>query len=499
MSGPYPAQKSGHRRHKHRDRGHHERGDWYAASSDTHPSSSQSGYQHAEYEEPFDANASFRGASSARESRYTSSQFIQGHGQSHYSAYAHDARAYEVTQESSSPPRYPERQSRVARPEPQRSPSPRYLSLAEEPSATLSDPSSSRKLLILDLNGTLVFRSPHASKAKTRGGFNRDHELPRLRPVHPRPYMPAFRSYLFAPQTKAWLDVMIWSSAQPHSVSSMVDRCFGHWKNELLAIWARDTLGLTEDNYRRKVQTVKDLSKPWQNTPQAHSALTTILLDDSPLKAVLQPYNHICIGEYSAERRAQDLASLEQEREWELFVAARAQVKADESGDRVELNSRKRQRKSKRQKKLETLAHDAGVTEPEHQYDETLLAVVGVLDAVKQQRNVAAWIRSGGLWHPTVEPVPAITNVRDAVSGPSEGVLEDAGDVVANPGNDAVTTVETSVPELNPPSHVKDASVTTIPSDSMWFEDVKTVAYWAERGRRALEGLGIPVEHGIDR
>lgn len=355
-----------------------------------------------------------------------------------------------------------------------------------------------------------------------------------------------------------------------------------------------------------------------QNTPQAHSALTTILLDDSPLKAVLQPYNHICIGEYSAERRAQDLASLEQEREWELFVAARAQVKADESavqenvvvpgtflssraddvrqeersedvaqektsrekrkrknkevyqdaiaqegpmqenayssssspsdstssllsnqdkgGDRVELNSRKRQRKSKRQKKLETLAHDAGVTEPERQYDETLLAVVGVLDAVKQQRNVAAWIRSGGLWHPTVEPVPAITNVRDAVSGPSEGVLEDAGDgvggiafddredgakrrrrkrrhrdaaasdkhadastVVANPGNDAVTTVETSVPELNPPSHVKDASVTTIPSDSMWFEDVKTVAYWAERGRRALEGLGIPVEHGIDR
>ena len=38
-----------------------------------------------------------------------------------------------------------------------------------------------------------------------------------------------------------------------------------------------------------------------------HSAQTTLLLDDSPLKAQLQSYNHVCIREYGAELRARDL------------------------------------------------------------------------------------------------------------------------------------------------------------------------------------------------
>ena len=89
--------------------------------------------------------------------------------------------------------------------------------------------------------------------------------------------MPTFKQYLFLGNregewtgegTKAWLDVMIWSSAQPHSVSDMVGKCFGvdngaqvedasninGWYSEndnenesddFVAIWARDTLGLS--------------------------------------------------------------------------------------------------------------------------------------------------------------------------------------------------------------------------------------------------------------
>jgi hypothetical protein len=68
--------------------------------------------------------------------------------------------------------------------------------------------------------------------------------------VHPRPYMGAFRAYLFAPQTRAWLDTMIWSSAQPHSVKDMVERCFGEDQDRLVAVWARDTLGLSSLEYR---------------------------------------------------------------------------------------------------------------------------------------------------------------------------------------------------------------------------------------------------------
>jgi hypothetical protein len=64
---------------------------------------------------------------------------------------------------------------------------------------------------------------------------------------------------------------MVWSSAQPHSVDDMVARCFDvvdgvevgveveeeegaerreKGRENLVAIWARDTLGLTEGEYR---------------------------------------------------------------------------------------------------------------------------------------------------------------------------------------------------------------------------------------------------------
>ena len=42
---------------------------------------------------------------------------------------------------------------------------------------------------------------------------------------------------------------MVWSSAQPDSVADMVDKCFGERKEELVAVWARDTLGLDEQAY----------------------------------------------------------------------------------------------------------------------------------------------------------------------------------------------------------------------------------------------------------
>ncbi|PCH34628.1 hypothetical protein WOLCODRAFT_139474 [Wolfiporia cocos MD-104 SS10] len=247
---------------------------------------------------------------------------------------------------------------RTDKPEPVLSPSPSYLELASQSPTTLTAPTSTRKLLILDLNGTLVLRSPHRQKGRTHFPAQ-----PRLRPVHPRPYMRAFTEYLFAPRTRAWLDVMVWSSAQPHSVADMVAHAFGARRDALVAVWARDTLGLTEDAYRSKVQTVKDLSKPWAQLPalltpllpsapaaeapphsedptsapepartHVHSALTTLLLDDSPLKAVLQPFNHVCIPEYTAALRAKDLQGLQQEQDWALAQNVRAQLNADEDG-----------------------------------------------------------------------------------------------------------------------------------------------------------------------
>jgi hypothetical protein len=114
-------------------------------------------------------------------------------------------------------------------------PSTAYLAIARSPSTRATYPHTPRKLLILDLNGTLLLR-PKPRHAK--------------RPIHPRPYMPSFRSYLFHESVKPWLDVMVWSSAQPYSVDAMVKRCFKGRRDELKAIWARDKLGLTDTEYR---------------------------------------------------------------------------------------------------------------------------------------------------------------------------------------------------------------------------------------------------------
>ncbi|KAI9059463.1 hypothetical protein FKP32DRAFT_1634503 [Trametes sanguinea] len=540
------------------------------------------------------------------------------------------------------------RDNRSVTPPPPRSPSPSYLAVAKQAPSRISEPSEVRKLLILDLNGTLLHRSPHVPRPKNRHNNEeraRDEQgnwLPRLRPVHPRPYMRAFRSYLFAPQTRKWLDVMVWSSAQPHSVGDMVDKCFGEDKDQLLAVWARDTLGLSNDHYHRKVQTVKDLNKPWayfatqssdapssspsstassprsppessspcrssdekaSATPQAHSALTTLLLDDSPRKAELQPFNHVCIGEYSGERRAKDVETLQKEQEWNSAIEARQLLDAQmadsqgsaidnpstapddspkalvpQDGGEPELDtaarvepeeaapaaseaetSKKRKRKEKKlQKRAALLQQLEAGGKPDACYDETLLAVVGVLDEIKSQANVAAWIRSGGLWGPFGPPMissPALKpdadvddddippsgstafastadveeqaaqsddsdlSVKDAPLAEQDvqadstddhgqtdkrsrkrqrmrqsSTGEQAGNSmdVADVGNDEETVAAV------PPAAAAQPEGVEAPQ-RMWFEDESVLAFWAARGRKALEELGIPVEHGIER
>ena len=159
-------------------------------------------------------------------------------------------------QRSPSPPKDSEdriparkRSKSPKQPPPQKKPSPEYLATTLEPSSKLDDFSAQRKLLILDLNGTLVFRSPHQKKNAYQ---YRGNQRP-LRTVHRRPYLTSFTNYLFHPTVRQWLDTMVWSSAQPHSVADMVGHGFPGKRDELVAIWARDTLGLTQEDYRALV------------------------------------------------------------------------------------------------------------------------------------------------------------------------------------------------------------------------------------------------------
>ncbi|SRR6266545_1396613 len=118
-----------------------------------------------------------------------------------------------------------------------------YISTSLQPSWRLDDPTGVRKLLIVDLNGSLLLRSAHSKR-------RHDPTQKNLRTVYPRPYLHAFRSYILHEETKKWLDTMVWSSAQPHSVEDMVEKCFQGRRHELKAVWARDTLGLNQHEYR---------------------------------------------------------------------------------------------------------------------------------------------------------------------------------------------------------------------------------------------------------
>ncbi|KAJ2965855.1 hypothetical protein NUW54_g13975 [Trametes sanguinea] len=63
---------------------------------------------------------------------------------------------------------------------------------------------------------------------------------------------------------------------------------------------------------------------------------------------------------------------------------------------------------------------------------------------------------------------------------------------VVDVGNDEDTVAASS------PAPAADAEQADTPQ-KMWFESEAVVKFWAARGRKALEELGIPVEHGIER
>ncbi|KAI8139901.1 NLI interacting factor-like phosphatase-domain-containing protein [Fennellomyces sp. T-0311] len=153
-------------------------------------------------------------------------------------------------------------------------PSEQYIALSQQASTLLEEPVP-KKLLILDLNGTLV------SRTKARDS------------MYVRPYQDKFIDYIFR-----YFHVMVWSSAQPHSVAYMCELFDGR-DNELILKWDRRMFGLTSAQYNSKSITIKDLEKVWKALDAKFDATNTVLLDDSPVKAQLQPYNSIHLREFS--------------------------------------------------------------------------------------------------------------------------------------------------------------------------------------------------------
>ncbi|KAF8193750.1 phosphoprotein phosphatase [Pholiota molesta] len=450
-------------------------------------------------------------------------------------------------------------------------PTKEYIAVSLKPSPRIAEPSQARKLIVLDLNGSLVLRSAHSRRVpppRGRGApsssdpYADPTQQRPLRTVHRRPYLASFAAYVLHEQTKKWLDTMVWSSAQPHSVADMVEHCFGNRVSELKAVWARDTLGLTADDYHKKSLTLKNLEKPWAELPftdsttaatqqpSFHSASSTLLIDDSPAKAALQPWNHLCIRDYVQGMRNLDLLVAEREaralsqpapphaavsQQPEPSPAPPAQPPTSTDDDGVHKVTREvvmvdgallhgaapaAVQPAKAEEDTAEAEEAAQVVdanaEPEIRYDETLLAVVGVLDHVKHEGNVAGWLRSGGLLHtalahadgPAQEPATSRKH-----GAPSRSPSPALGASPAKKARlaDAAEEEPPSSPLPTPPptSQMTEASMdeqastggagaaVTAPSVGLWYEDPAVLRFWADRGRDALKELGIAVESGM--
>ena len=158
------------------------------------------------------------------------------------------------------------------------SPSPAYIAQANGPIKTGC---KGVKLVILDLNGSLVFRK----RRGVHGSFAA------------RPGLPTFLSFLFS-----HFKVMVWSSATAKSVTSMVDGVFSkEQKQALVACWGRETLRLDAADFGNKVQTYKNLDWVWSDSAfKQFSQKNTVIIDDSVEKLRQHPYNLIQVPEYKS-------------------------------------------------------------------------------------------------------------------------------------------------------------------------------------------------------
>lgn len=205
----------------------------------------------------------------------------------------------------------------------------------------------------------------------------------------------------------------------------------------------------------QKTQTTKDLTKLWSSFPE-HSELSTLLVDDSTLKAHLQPFSHVCVPEYTAKLRSHDLYT------WKWSKSA--------SSNATQQNNSRKPRKSKKlpdsqlvlaAQELQSDDHPLSMVSssnashlasPPSTYDEILLALVGMLEVVKHETDVTTWIRGGGL-----------LGSGESIPRPFAGL-------------------STPEPPLQP---------------HMWFDDANTLQAWVGKGRAALDGLGIEAVAGV--
>ncbi|KAH7393106.1 HAD-like domain-containing protein [Cadophora sp. MPI-SDFR-AT-0126] len=166
-----------------------------------------------------------------------------------------------------------------------------YLSASSEPIRQL--PEAQHLLVVIDLNGTLLFRPNKRAPSKFIA----------------RPHTARFLRYCINTFT-----VVIWSSARPDNVKLMCNSILDQeLRRKVIAIWGREMFGLSPSDYNARTQCYKRLTKLWddQRIAASHpsyefgerwSHANTVLVDDSPEKGRTEPFNMILIPEFFGDK-----------------------------------------------------------------------------------------------------------------------------------------------------------------------------------------------------
>jgi hypothetical protein len=163
-------------------------------------------------------------------------------------------------------------------------PSQMYLNTATLPSQKLLQPQ--KLLVLLDLNGTLVYRTGYMRKEVVK-----------------RPGVERLVQYLFANH-----HVMLFTSATFKSAVRMARTLLTPEQYaQLITIRSRENLDLTHKQFINKVQVYKDLNVIWKDKAIVKAGAdlgvrwdmsNTVLIDDSVIKAKSHPHNLLQVTEF---------------------------------------------------------------------------------------------------------------------------------------------------------------------------------------------------------
>lgn len=199
--------------------------------------------------------------------------------------------------------------------------------------------------------------------------------------------------------------------------------------------------------------------------------------------------------------REQKIEQAEKEaRDWEEADAENNELETIEGANGEPPGRGKKRKRAKKKKATPDLLES---TDTAQRYDPTLLAVIGILDAIKYESNVAGWMQKGGIWNAIVD-VPEGEDGRKSVgkSGRQRKTR------IIDPGKVLEDGAEESEASLPPSSDdvVDDQGAVIVgdrPQESdkvaahMWFDDRQTLGHWVRRGENALRKLGIEIFSGV--